>query len=308
MKSKNAPSGAFFEPDLHCVSPLPCHNGGMSFLRRFAFVPGILLLLLLLQVSCKPEKALPLPTGPQTLSGSLHSVELSLVRRGTHVLRQQEKDVYFVESSTINLREFEGADVVIKGALEQNVSQSFLPVLIATEVGFQELPLKEWSVPLLHLRLQAPSAWDGSVYDDGILFTQTGGTRTMLKIYRSSLETLPSGTPMVVGGERAVRVERGSGSLVVYVHHAPDLLMITYNPPAGEQAATSLQYFVRLLRSITFTQTPYRGSGSTLTGSGTSTGGIPCGGLAGILCPTGQYCEVNDATTGIGKCRDLKKS
>ncbi len=45
-----------------------------------------------------------LPQGPQTLTGTLIPAELSLTRRGTHVLKVDGDDVAFVESAAVNLR------------------------------------------------------------------------------------------------------------------------------------------------------------------------------------------------------------
>lgn len=251
-------------------------------------------------VGCTPKKVVSLPVGPQTLTGALSPVDLSLTRRGTDVLRQNGHDVYYVESSVINLRNYEGMDVTITGTIEANSDPQALPVLVATKADIIEEPSHSWTVPALHLTFSAPLAWNGEVFDDGVSFTQTGSTTTLVSVHRSSLSSLPSGTPLVVGGERAVRVEAGSGT-VVYVQNGSDIIVISLDKslsnPSGKDLAQSI---LQMLKSMVFA-TP---TSASSTGTGTLTGS-PCGGPAGILCPAGSYCAVQDAVAGIGVCQPL---
>lgn len=97
---------------------------------------GIGLVALLVLASCSTREERPvLPEGEQTVEGILEPVELSLVRRGTHLLTQNGDGVFYVESSAVSLREFEGMKVSVRGLLSENADTSFLPVLTAIE-GF----------------------------------------------------------------------------------------------------------------------------------------------------------------------------
>lgn len=284
-----------------------------SFLPKMFLVGTASAVLFISLGACTQKKPVTLPTGPQTLTGSLSPVELSLTRRGTHILRQNGNDTYYVESGRINLRSFEGMDVRIKGLLEWNTDRSALPVLVANDITLIEEPSHPWTVPSLHLQFSAPLSWNGEVFDDGISFTETGSTHSFMKIVRSSLGQMPAGTPLVVGGERAVRILTASGQ-VIYVQNGKDILTISLDKslstPAGDEPIKSV---VQLLKSIVFTNQPVvpssTNSGSALskTSSSSLPSGTPCGGSAGILCPSGSYCQITDAALGIGVCRPLEQ-
>lgn len=250
---------------------------------------------------CTREEPIVLPTGPQTLTGALSPVDLSLTRRGTDVLRQNGRDVYYVESSVVNLRAFAGMDVSVTGTLEFNTDTKALPVLVATQVTRIEQPSHPWTIPALKLTFSAPLAWTGDVFDDGIRFTQTGSLTPLLTINRSSLASLPSGTPLVVGSQRAVRVSTASG-VVVYVQNGPDVIAISLDKslsdPAGKEPVQSV---LQLLKTLVFTASQ---SSIPVTSSG-SFSGTPCGGPAGILCAAGSYCAITDTSIGSGVCRPL---
>jgi len=255
---------------------------------------------------CSPTQHV-IPTGPQTLSGTLQPVDLSLVRRGSHVLLQDGQQIYYVESSSVNLRNFEGMDVVVKGTVEANSNESYLPVLVATEVTENVLPSREEEIELLNVRLKIPLSWESQTFDDGVSYSLTADGSPVLKLYKSSMAYLPTGTPLVIGGERAVRIQKaGSGSVLIHVQHGKEFLTVNYTPEAGMTDVDLL----RILKSVVFTNksSSSAGSGSVVVPSGSgSQAGMPCGGDAGILCPSGSYCSITDATTGIGHCVLLKR-
>lgn len=258
---------------------------------------------------CTPTHPV-IPEGPQTLSGTLQPVDLSLVRRGSHVLLQDGHQIYYVESSAVNLRGFEGMDVVVKGTVEANSNESYLPVLVATEVTENVLPSRDEEVDLLHVSLKVPLTWSTQEFDDGVSYSLTPDGAPVLKMYKSSMAYLPSGTPLVIGGERAVRIQKaGSGSVLLHVQHGKEFLTISYIPAPGMSDVDLL----RVLKSIAFTDkaasSSSSGSGSSVvvpSGSGSQVG-MPCGGDAGILCPAGSYCSITDAQTGIGHCVLLQR-
>ncbi len=250
-----------------------------------------------------------IPEGVQTLSGALQPVDLSLVRRGTHVLLQDGKQIYYVESSVVNLRTYEGMDVLVKGTVEANSNESYLPVLVATEIKENVAPSRDEELYLLNLGLKVPLDWVAQEFDDGVSYSRTVAGPSVLKLYKSTMAYLPGGTPLVIGGERAVRLQKaGSGSVLLHVQHGKDFFTISYTPEEGMGDADLL----RVLKSIVFTNKSSSSfssaSGSVVVPSGTgSQAGMPCGGEAGILCPAGSYCGITDTATGIGHCVLLKR-
>jgi hypothetical protein len=244
------------------------------------------------------------------MTGVLTPVPLSLSRRGSHQLSQNGEEVYLVESGQTDLRDFEGVDVVITGTVERNIDPDALHVLVASGVKLVDMPVREWEVEALSLTLEAPLDWDGEVFDDGIQFTQTGSTDVLLKVHPSTLTRLPNGVMLQMAGRKAVRTT-SSGVLTVYVQNGRDIIAFSYVASAVSSDKEAERDFNRVLRSVQFGNTPASSAastGSTSVGSSASQPlGAPCGGPAGVLCPSGQYCEITDPTDGIGRCRSLTR-
>ncbi len=277
---------------------------------KSSFILGATAVVAISLFACTPKQpVVTLPVGPQTLTGSLSPVELSLNRRGTHVFRQMGNDIYYVESSTVNLRPFEGMDVVITGNIEKNTDSAYLPVLVATNVTLISEPSHLWTVASLHITFSAPLAWNGDVFDDGVIFTQTGSEIPLLKIHRSSLSQLPTGSPLIIGGERAVLVTSGSGQ-VVYVQSGQDVIAVELDKSLmNAEGTTPVRSVLLLLKSIGFTNSSSSSFGSSAMNGADSSLSVstdsPCGGPAGILCPAGSYCAITDTTLGIGTCHQI---
>jgi hypothetical protein len=281
------------------------HNTDMTFRFRHAFIASAFLCLAALSACGKPAQQ-RLPTGTLTFSGSLVQAELSLTRRGTHILRENGKDMYYVESSKVNLRDYEGMDVSVTGHLELNSDPNAQAVIVADSVTLIQVPSHVWTLPAFNMSFNAPLAWNGTLFSDGISFTETGSTDSLLKIYRASIAQLPSGTPLVVGGQGAVKVSTASGA-VIYIQHGPNIITLQEGPALSVSTGVEQQNFVRLLKSVSFSDSTSSssGSGSSLSGTGSSLTGTPCGGVAGILCPAGSYCAITDRTSGTGVCQSL---
>jgi hypothetical protein len=284
----------------------------MHFNPRIALgAVGTVIVLALIVARCTyVPKTVMLPTGPQTLTGTLLQSELSLKHRGTHVLLQGDNKRVYVESTVVNLRPFEQLEVTLKGTFVANTNPSDPPVLVVTDAKPIEPPAADAAIPSLGLTVRSPLAWSPRLFDDGVRFTMTGTTTVVLTIAKSSLSSLPPGTAMQVGGASAVRVHDTSGSDVVYVRSGRQILTFTFTPPATK-AADAEKLFVFLLRTVTFNGvSSSRGTGSggvtTYSGSTTSLGGTPCGGPAGILCPSGSFCMVTDNVSDIGVCVKLQ--
>lgn len=238
-----------------------------------------------------------MPEGPLTMTGALLKAELSLTRRGTHKLLQRGRDVVYVESNALNLREFENLDVVIHGSLERNTDPSDLPVLIADAVVLVQIPSRRIDVPALHVSFAVPREWSATHFDDGIAFSQTGALSPLLRVSRSAFTVLPSGARMLVGGRSAVRVSQAGGD-AVFVQSGRDMIVFSF----------ATQDSARILASVQFTASSSTTSAtaSAGTGSGSVLKGAACGGAAGILCPSGHYCEVTDQAAGIGVCIPIR--
>jgi len=254
-----------------------------------------------------------LPEGVQTLTGTLIPAELSLKRRGTHLLDVNGRNVAFVESTTVNLRSFELTTVGVTGSFERNTDPADLPVFIATSVRPVEIPAHSVDVPSVGLTVRVPMEWNMKTFDDGVSFSLTGATTPFLRIMKTSLTRLPSeGRPILVGGYDAVRVD-GKDGQAVFVQSGRVILSFTWTSRDDSQDAA----FAQLLRTAVVRGNGSSSSATTMTGGifvlpSTSSAGSaaslsgprPCGGPAGVLCPAGTYCNVTE-TDGVGTCVSL---
>jgi hypothetical protein len=244
------------------------------------------------------------------MTGTLLPADISLLRRGTHVLQVDGKDVYYVESETTNLRRYERKPVVLEGTLSANVDPSFLPVLeVSRVVDVLEQQTKEWSVPALGLALRAPETWEATVGDQSIALRAPGSTASIMKVERmeKSPIDLLNAMPTVVGTARALRVSNEqSGAETVVLERSSDVLVFSFTPEIPEQAERLRQDWLAILETIRLqsSDNPQNSSIAPVTGTGTALG-TPCGGPAGILCPPASYCDITNLQENIGVCKSL---
>jgi len=280
----------------------------LRFIVASAVVVAIVVTVVRLTVPDAPDAVLP--QGPQTLSGVLVSTPLSLDRRGTHLLRISGIDVAYVESSVVNLREFEGLHVSVQGAFEHNSDPAALPVLVASGVTLFSQPMRQWTVTPLYITLESPISWDGQTFDDGMRFSVPGTVGSVMQVYRAATTAFPQGTDMQVGGRSAV-LTQGSNGPNVFVRSDTGIIAFSFSAPDGGDGSTLSPEQMLVLRSVRFT----RGEQSSVSrsvisvpssSSGAAIPVLPCGGPGGVLCPAGSYCEITDAALGIGQCRTVR--
>lgn len=263
--------------------------------------------------SSGPGRATEIPVGVQTVMGTLLPVELSLSRRGTHVLTVDDENIAYVESQTVNLRQYELTDVGVTGTFHANTDPSDLPVLIVTAIRPIDLPSVAVDVPSVGLRLRVSPEWNMSTFDDGVAFTLTGSSTPILRIMRSSLTQLPPGNALFIGGYGAVRLDGPTGVQTVHLQAGRNIITFTWD----SADTTQLAQFAQLLRtaivssSQSSSRKPMTGGFLQLPSSAASAGSStpyrpqPCGGPAGVLCPAGTYCAVHSAD-GVGSCVPLR--
>ncbi len=250
--------------------------------------------------SCK-KKPTPLPVGTQTVTGVLLPVPFALDRRGTHQLSVQGSPVYLVESARVNLRTLEGMAVVVTGRVERNIDPKALPVLVASGVTMINPLFRTWDIPQFKLSIDVPPQWNPAFFPDGVRFSETGGS-VKLSLHPSLAATLPPGDFMQIGGRTAIRTT-ATGSETIFVQNGSSIFAIQHY--LAEPSTSTV--FPLVLRSIRFSRSSAMSAASSVqTGTGTVSGS-PCGGVAGILCPAGQFCEITDLASNSGRCKTLKR-
>ncbi len=269
----------------------------------------------------------PLPQGSRTARGTLERVEISLTRRGTHALAREGEQFTYVESPTVDLHALEGRTVELQGTYEENTDRRDLPVFVVTKVTGGAVGQKRaWTIPSLGVSFSVPREWKGDVTKSVARFTVSGSTLPMLRVLVETADALPfdfrtltsSGTdlrlmPLVIGTRKAVTVETdGQPSFTVYVDldaaSATDdrLLAFVFRlEEDADVAAIQREDALGIVRSLAFRASSAPRATTPQSGTGSAAEGKPCGGPAGVLCPSGYSCQITDAATDIGVCKRL---
>ncbi len=277
--------------------------------NRFSFTALALLFL----AACTSLTPLPpLPEGVQTLTGTIVPTTMSTARRGTHLLRQSGSDHAYLESSTVLLREFQGRTTALRGHFERNIDARDLPVFVVKSVVSSDETFRSWSSTDLGIDANIPTRWGISPTEDGgIRFIPAGSLAPVVAISRFTERPLPSGIALSIDGGRAIRfLDDISGEQRIAIEQYSGYLELSFTPQHETDPVAARAEWMAFLRSVRVKgNIPLNASGS----SRAATSGIsslrdrqPCGGVAGVLCPSGQYCEITDLDQNIGICRAVE--
>ena len=259
-----------------------------------------------LLTSCGSNVLPPIPTGEQTVAGTLRAAPLSAVRRGSHYIEQNGVNVYYAESSLVNLRKYQNKRVTLRGTFEHNTDPEDLPVLVVESVVDAEDSVKEHTLGGIHVRLRAPVEWKLIEREGKYQFRLTEDEEDpLLVLWQEEGEELPEGgVPVVVDATRATKlIDDLSNTQIIVVKRDGVLLHMRFSPGERLTADRLSQDFLVLLKSVNLLENVSESSSSA-----TGTGGVlgtPCGGTAGILCPEGEFCDIQNFEENIGRCRRL---
>ena len=253
----------------------------------------------------EPDIPAPLPLGEQTIQGILRPAELSIVRRGTHVLEIEGTEKYFAESTVVNLRGYEQKLVTLRGTLETNIELDAYPVLVVDSVVDVESSTTDWYIGFLDLTITTPRTWSQKASrTTAHFFIEDVSELPVLTLSQEAGVLLPEGTSVVVDGHPAIRItDEQMGSQTITVQRNDKLLMLIFSPRFGMDMTKIKSDWLSALQSIDLTESTDRiDTPTTSTGS---TRRKPCGGIAGILCDSGYYCEITNIVENIGSCKKV---
>lgn len=287
---------------LLCSQP----QSDQSYFMTRLFSAAALLGCTVLLASCgEPSVPSPLPEGLREVSGVLFPAGISIVRRGSHVLMQEESPLYYVESSKVNLRSHEQKQVKLIGVLEYNIDPFDLPVFVVESIELPEEDVDSWSFPQFGLKFSAPREWQSSPAEEEVYFFVEGSDKPILSIFteQSNDGRAKEGFPVVIGGKSAMRdIDEETGSETVRFGRDEEVIVLLFTPREHPRSAELKSQWLSVLRTLTLdgggdsaTKVPPTGTGS----------GVPCGGTAGILCPAGYFCDVQNLQENIGVCKKL---
>lgn len=255
--------------------------------------------------SCGGSVLPPLPNGEQTVTGILKAAELSAVRRGSHIIEQEGVDVYYAESSLINLREYQTKRVTLRGNFEHNTNPEDLPVLVAESVVDVEETSIEHVLSIIGVTIETPVQWKLVKREGKYQFHLEEDTdEALLVVWQEDGELLPDGgIPIVVDATRATRfIDDLSGTHIVSVKRKDKILHLQFSPGTRANADRLYEDFIEVLNSVELKSAT---TDDPDVSFGTGALGVPCGGSAGILCPEGSFCDVQSFDDNVGKCRKL---
>lgn len=276
---------------------VPRYTAVMPARSRIAF-----LVICIALSACTTDVAPPLPSGVQSATGAVRRVELSLVRRGTHMLVVDGKPLYFLESRSVDLRPFEETTVGVHGTLARNTDADDLPVLVVEGVTAAAVPSgAAVAFPALRMTLVMPQTWQKQAEGARTVFSASGA-QTVLRIGPSPLASLPEdGVLLLLGGRKAARTFSSTGVEELTVDAFGTLVLLELPPFASADRALITER-AGVLQSIAFVGTA-SSSVASPSSQTSSQGANYCGGAAGILCPRGSICIITDAAANVGYCK-----
>ncbi len=257
--------------------------------------------------ACKQDTQPMVKYGSTTATGTLISANVDLVRRGTHILMVDNVKTYYVESRTHNLTQLEGQIISITGNLEPNTVKTELPVLVAETItgGVGDEDLHRYEIPSLNIRLGAPKTWTAEIVGTVATFRLPNESDPLLAIRRLSGSTLPPGGAQIyVKNRKGSRFNNGSGMIDTYILEKDTLIQFHFDPATQKKVKTPEHgallgaEFERVLSTISFLTD--KELAPTQTGSGATT---ICGGAAGLLCPSGTFCNITNFESREGVCK-----
>ena len=265
---------------------------------RFCHLLGFVSCFLFL-VSCSQDSKVPvLPEGEQEVTGLLLPADISPVRRGSHVLEQDGIVVTYIETPSVALMPHNGNTLTLKGVFEHNTDPTDLPVFVVSELVEVIATHRSVHIEPYSLSLSIPLSWERTPENGEIAFTDPAVSQSVLRIERRSASSLAAPASLIVDGKPALQTTDEETGVVTVTIQQTDTRQIVLVTSVSQEGLT-VDAWQRILDSVSFKRQQSSSSSQKSLGELT---GIPCGGPAGVLCPTNYYCEVVDTSDDVGVC------
>ncbi len=235
-----------------------------------------------------------------TVTGDLEPIQISLYQEGTHQIKTETGKVVVVQSTKINLENYVGKSVTVKGVMQKQ-AHSGQEVLVVDTIQLsqgQSEALTDYQGSRWGFGFQYPSEWELVEGLDGVTL-KSNGIETV-KIVVSNMDTnlddfvaaheVEDGAMVTVGGQRSFRYTDGA-KVRLYVPNASRkrVYRISFLGGESDQAA-----FYSLLENFTILE-------------GKALGGDKCGGPENLTCAEGFRCELSGAEVDAeGACVPLE--
>lgn len=276
-------------------------------LKRFILIFSLFFFIGLL-ASCGKEKAPSLQDrlGSQeqamdSFEGTIEGISKDVYQQGTHQLKDEEGEVVFLQSPTINLNKYIGQHVLVRGEMKRGIGNS-KPVLVVSKVesikddqgGSDQEGVKLYENESLGFQFEYPKAW--LLESSGGQLTFSFQEEALLQVdvfsHQSNLNTFvmdregEAGSTVTVAAQSARRLIAGD-DIVFYVQNPSQksIYRLQFAPSAELKASDDLDglksQFYDLVQSFQLIYTPKQV-------------GQSCGGEPPVACPDDYFCELND--------------
>jgi hypothetical protein len=193
----------------------------------------------------------------------------------------------------------------VRGHFERNIDVGDLPVFVVESVVSSDETVRPWESAALGITAVIPARWGIS-----ISFIPAGSLSPVVGIAAVMEREIPSGIALTVGGDRAIRfLDDISGEQRIAIEQSSGYLELSFTPQHESDPVMARAEWMAFLRSVRVKGAIAVGNDEVVSSADSSTAPVrdrlPCGGVAGILCPAEQYCEITDLDQNIGICRSL---
>lgn len=281
----------------------------MPFMNLMPQLSKLLLLGIVVLTACQAQTEAPeLPLGAVELTGTIAPLALTPQSKGTHYFHLDGSGSYVAKSAIVNLRKLEGKRVVVSGEAVKNIHSVppyVLTVHSITEILNEQLVARK--LDDLDITMLLPESWVQKYSPQQYsYYALTNEDEPILTVDISS-EPLPNiGELLLVNNTKAVFTTLSTHEFMVrfLVESTVVQLHFTY-PETSLNASEQVKVIAESIVIANKSSSSSIKEDAESTGSSSSLPTIYCGGVAGILCPTNFYCDIQDAKSNSGICRAL---
>lgn len=222
-------------------------------------------------------------------TGVIENFPIDLYLEGTHQLKTDEGKVIVIQSPKINLNNYLGKKVIVKGSARKGIdskSEVFTVEKIKLSFGESEA-MTDYTSEKYGFSFRYPNTWELMEGGEKITFRGNGVSRVTLEALPadSDLDTFArgkeaeDGTPITVGAARSLRFISPT-EIRIYIPNVTRKKVYKFTfSDQGEEKETQKKLFYSLLESFSVHE-------------GEISQGEKCGGVDNLTCPDQYFCEL----------------
>ncbi len=229
---------------------------------------------------------------PSEYTGMIEEFKLDIYQDGTHQIRLEDEDLVVIQSSKINLSNYIGKKVTVKGSMQKlidNKSQVFTVEKLSLDGIDIEGDTTDFKSSKFGFTLSYPNVWEMTEENDRLSFRSNGLEVGFVKVFSNIdveldefIETkeIEDGTPVTIGSQRSLRYTDSDGIKIYTPNPLKEKIYLLSFVDGGEDSDDQKQLFFTLLESFSML------AGKVKTGE-------KCGGEEELVCEEGYRCELD---------------